>query len=60
MVEKIEEHLKDAKEVNKDPTNTLMRKFQREISSLLKDEKIDKPMFYKMYPSDAIPPRLYG
>ena len=35
-------------------------KFQREISALLKDEKIDKLMFYKLYPSDAIPPRLYG
>ena len=60
MVEKIEEHLKDAKVVKKDPTNSLMRKFQREISALLKDEKIDKLMFYKLYPSDAIPPRLYG
>jgi len=37
-----------------------MGKFQRAISKLKKDNKIDKHTFYKLYPSDAIPPRLYG
>ena len=60
MIEKIEEHLKDAKEVTKDPTDSLKRKFQREISALKKGKKIDKMMFYNMYPSDTTPPRLYG
>ena len=59
MIEKIEEHLKDAKEVTKDPTDSLKRKFQREISVLKKGEKIDKIMFCNMNPSYTTPPRLH-
>ena len=50
----------DAKKVTKDPPDSLKMKFQREISALKKGEKIDKMMFYNMYPSDTTPPRLYG
>ena len=60
MFEKISEHVKDAKVVTKDPTKPLLSKFQREVSRLKKEDKIDKQLFYSMYPSDATPPRLYG
>ena len=55
MIEKIEEHFKNAKVVSRDPTKSLVLKFQREISRLKKEEKIDKKLFYSMYPSDATP-----
>ena len=46
--------------MEKDSTNTLVTKVQRVVSKLHKDSKIDKQTFYSMYPSDAMPPRLYG
>jgi len=60
MFSKINEQLGEAKEINRDPTQKLVKKFQVEISRLKKEEKIDKRTFYSMYPSDAVPPRLYG
>ena len=54
MIEKIEEHLKDAKEVTKDPTDSLKRKFQQEIFVLKKGTKINKMMFYNMYHCDTL------
>ena len=59
-LQKIKEQIGDAKVCQKDPTSCLVRKFQGEISRLKKEEKIDKQLFYSMYPSDAIPPRMYG
>ena len=46
--------------MEKDPTDTLKNKFQRTISALKKEEKIDTMLFRNIYPSDAVPPRLYG
>ena len=60
MFSKIAAELGEAKVMKKDPTNTLVTKVQRVVSKLHKDNKIDKQTFYSMYPSDAIPPRLYG
>ena len=40
MFEKIEEHLKDARVVEKDPTDKLRNKFQRTISALKKRTKL--------------------
>ena len=60
MFRKIEEQLGEAKDIEIDPTKNLVTKFQKEISKLKKEDKIDKTEFYSMYPSDAIPPRLYG
>jgi len=60
MISKIEDQLGEATVITKDPTNTLVNKFQKEISGLKKEGKIDLPTFYKMYPSDGVPPRLYG
>ena len=60
VIAKMNEQLGEAKVIQKDPTNTLVTKFQREISRLRKESKIDQSVFYSMYPSDAIPPRMYG
>ena len=57
---KINNELGEAKVITKDPTNTLVRKVQRQVSQLHKDNKIDKSQFFQMYPSDAVPPRMYG
>lgn len=60
MFRKIQEQLGEAKQIDKDPTSSLVTKFQRVISRLRKEDKLNTHLFYSMYPSDAIPPRLYG
>ena len=46
--------------IDYDPTTTLLNKFQKELAKLRKGGKFDNKTYYKVYPSDAIPPRLYG
>jgi len=60
MIAKINEQIGEARILNKDPTKTLVTKFQQHISKLRKSNKIDDKTFYQIYPSDAVPPRLYG
>ena len=60
MISKINEQIGEAKIISNDPTNTLVQKFQREVRRLLKEKKIDKNTYFQMYPSDAVPPRMYG
>ena len=43
-----------------DPTNSIVEKFRKVLSRLKKENKIDKRMFYDAYPSDPVPPRMYG
>ena len=57
---KIREQIGDAKVCIRGPTDKLTKKFQRVTSKLRKDGKIDDKTFHKIYPSDAVPPRLYG
>ena len=59
-MEKIREQLGEAKVSTSDPTKSLTKKFQRELLQLRKDDKIDTKLFFDMYPSDAVPPRMYG
>ena len=60
MKTKVTAELGDAKVIEKDPTTTIVKKIQQEVSRLHKEEKIDRKVFYNMYPSDSVPPRLYG
>jgi len=60
MLDKMKDHLGEAKTVEKDPTNTIVVKFQKELSRLKKEKKIDQRCYEQIYPSDAVPPRLYG
>ena len=60
MISKIREQIGDARIIRSDPTSSLVCKFQKEISRLKKEKKIDVRTFHRLYPSDAVPPRLYG
>ena len=59
-IQKIEEQIGKSKIIGHDPTPTLLKKFQKELAKLRKENKFDKKTYFKLYPSDAIPPRLYG
>ena len=59
-IQKIEEQIWKSKIINHDPTPTLLNKFQKELAKLRKENKCDNKTYFKWYPSDAIPPRLYG
>ena len=60
MIAKIQEQIGEARVLKKDPTKSLVTKFQNHISKLRKCKKINDKTFYQIYPSDAVPPRLYG
>ena len=59
-ISKLREQIGDAKVCDCDPTDKLTGKFQRVIRQLKKDGKNDINLFREMYPSDAVPPRMYG
>ena len=59
-IQKIEEQIGKLKIIDYDPTPTLLNKFQKELTKLRKENKFDSKRYFKLYPSDAIPPRLYG
>ena len=59
-IRKIEEQIGKSKIIDHDPTPTLLKKFQKELAKLKKENKFDNKTYFKLYPSDAIPPRLYG
>ena len=59
-ISKIEEQLGKSKIIDYDPTNLLTGKFQRILRKLKKEGKFDKKTYSIIYPSDCIPPRLYG
>ena len=58
--QKIEEQIGKSKVIDHDPTSTLLNKFQKELAELKKENKFDSKTYFNLYPSDAIPPRLYG
>ena len=58
--QKIEEQIGKSKVIDHDPTSTLLNKFQKELAELRKENKFDSKTYFNLYPSDAIPPRLYG
>ncbi|XP_065668102.1 uncharacterized protein LOC136088337 [Hydra vulgaris] len=57
---KLEEEIKHSVTINYDPTQTLMTKFQKLLCRLRKQKKLDNKTYFQMYPSDCVPPRLYG
>ena len=59
-ISKIDEHLRKSKIIDCGPINLLTGKFQRLLRKLKKEDKFDKKMYSLIYPSDCIPPRLYG
>ena len=59
-IKKLEEQIGESTILEKDPTNSIAEKFRKVLSRLKKENKIDKRMFYDAYPSDPVPPRMYG
>ena len=59
-IKKIEEQIGETKVCTDDPTNSLIRQFQNKLRNLKKEEKLDDKLYRKLYPTDGIPPRMYG
>jgi hypothetical protein len=59
-LQKIEEQLGTAKILEIDPTKTIATSIRSELCKLNKKKKFTKNEYENIYPSDAIPPRMYG
>ena len=59
-IKKIEEQLGKAKVIDKDPTQKYTSKIQKHLCKLRKEKKFTDKEYFEIYPSDPIPPRLYG
>ena len=59
-IKRIDEQIGKLIIIDYDPTITLLNMVQKERAKLRKEGKFDNKTYYKVYPSDAIPPRLYG
>ena len=59
-IKRIEERMGKSIKIDYDPTTTLLNEFPKELAKLRTGGKFDNKTYYKVYPSDAIPPRLYG
>ncbi|XP_057316880.1 uncharacterized protein LOC130657913 [Hydractinia symbiolongicarpus] len=57
---KKKEQISKAKMLTDDPTPYLARKFRSALSKLKKQNKFTKREYEYLYPSDPIPPRMYG
>ena len=57
---KIEEQIGNTEIITKDPTPTLARKFQTTFREFHKQNKLTDTEYKKLYPSDPVPPRMYG
>ena len=47
------------KRIDHDPTPTLLNKFQNGLAKLKKENKFDNKTYFRLYPSNAIPPQFY-
>ena len=59
-IKKIEEQLGKAKVIDEDPTQKFTSKIQKCLCELRKQKKFTDKEYFDLYPSDPIPPRLYG
>ena len=57
-IHKIEEQIGKSKIIDHDPTPNLLKKIQKELAKLRKENKFDNKTYFKLYPSDDIPPRI--
>ena len=58
--EKIEEQLGKETKARIDPTSRLTNKIQKRLCKLRKENKFTNKTYFELYPSDPIPPHLYG
>ena len=59
-IKKIEEQLGKAEVIDEDPTQKHTSKIQKYLCKLRKEKKFTDMEYFEIYPSDPIPPRLYG
>ena len=59
-ITRIQEQIRKSIIKDYDPTAILLNKFWKELVNLRKEGKFDNKAYYEVYPSDAIPPQLYG
>ena len=59
-IRKIEEQIGNTEIFKVDPTTSLARKFQSTLRELKKQNKFTDREYEQLYPSDSIPPRMYG
>lgn len=59
-IAKIENEIGTTVKLTKDPTKNIITKFQRLLNNINKEINIPNKLYRDMYPSDGIPPRLYG
>ena len=57
--QKIREQIGETTIVDQDPTDRIVVKIQKKLSSLRKLGRFSNKEYERMYPSDAIPPRMY-
>ncbi len=57
---KMIEGIGEATILQKDPTSAHVVRIQRALSCIRKQVEISDHLYYRLYPSDAIPPRAYG
>ena len=58
-IKRIDEQIGKLIIIDYDPTITLLNMVQKELAKLRKEGKFDNKTYYKVYPSDEIPSRLY-
>ena len=59
-IRKIKEQIGDTEIIQHDPTDTFARDIRTELSKLNKRGRFTTKEYESIYPSDAIPPRMYG
>ncbi len=59
-LQKIREQIGDTDIVDRDPTDAFARDIRNALAPLNKKGRFTKKEYESMYPSDAIPPRMYG
>ena len=59
-LDKIKEQISHTKIIDEDPTSKITRKVQNTLRELKKNGKFTSTEYKKLYPSDALPPRMYG
>ena len=59
-LEKIRKQIGDTEIIDTDPTDNFSRDIRKELSTLNKKGRFTKKEYEMLYPSDAIPPRMYG
>ena len=59
-MQKIKKQLGNVKIAGNDPTLKFTNKIQKILCRLRKEKKFTDKEYFQIYPSDPIPPRLYG